>query len=152
MKSGGLALLFALCCSAADKPTLIVTAVIGEHQIQEGVWSRTVPGKTNTSCAPGIWGSVNCQSTNTPAQTINVPVQRLDVRNLVDGDDGTRYTILCSTTSSRNHCFPMERPHEQFGAKVDGKTMWVYAQLGGNMGKKVKIKFTIIDERPIPPQ
>ena len=38
---------------------------------------------------------------------------------------------------------------ELFHAEIDGTTMWIEARRGGNQGKKINIKYRILDIRPV---
>ncbi len=59
-----------------------------------------------------------------------------------------RYIITCRAGWSGSNCAPME-DGEVFATEIDGTTMWIAARRGGNQGKKVKVKYRILDIRPI---
>lgn len=145
-----LTMLFASEGFSGEKLKLTVTTVSGEDQVREGVYTQTTPGISTTNCG-GTAATVNCQTTSTPARTTDIPIRRMDVRNVVDGN-GMRYTILCSAKWVGSNCFPMVNSGELWEAEIDGTTMWINARKGGNLGKKVRVKFQIIDLRPLPSQ
>jgi hypothetical protein len=38
---------------------------------------------------------------------------------------------------------------DTFPAEIEGKTMWITAHKGGNQGKEVRVKYKILDIRPV---
>jgi hypothetical protein len=130
----------ALTYPANAKSILVVRAVSHETQAFQRTSTYTTPGTSNTNCSGSAstigsttTGTANCQTQSTPAQTHQITANSLDVRNIVEAN-GMRYII----------------DGDSFNAELDGTTMWVEARRGGNQGKKIRIKYKILDIRPAP--
>ena len=146
-----------LPCLAKDraKTTLTVRAISHDSRVNERVSSYTTPGSSNTNCSgSGITTgpitniSANCQTTSTPAETHRTTSRTVDVVNVVEAD-GQRYKIVCRANWVGSNCATMI-DGDSFDAEIEQKTMWVVAHKGGNQGKEVRVKYKILDIRPIP--
>lgn len=150
-----LAVLVAMGCSANDTKTkTMVRAVTHESQLNQGIYSYSTPGTSNTNCSASATtvgsttnGAANCQTTSTPAQAHNVAVSTLDVKNVIEAN-GMRYVIVCRASWSGSSCGPLN-DGDRFPAEIEGTTMWIEARKGGNQGKKMRIKYKILDIRPV---
>jgi len=69
------------------------------------------------------------------------------VSNIVEAND-QRYLITCRASWVGSNCAPMI-DGDTFQAEIDGTTMWVKARKGGNQGKEVRVKYKILDIRPV---
>jgi hypothetical protein len=143
-------------CIAKDKPkiTLTVHAVSHDTHTTERTYTHTIPGSSSTTCNGGgtiVGDQVNvseqCETTTTPARTQQTTFSTLDVRNIVEAD-GMRYIIVCRASWAGSNCAPMI-DGDTFIAQIQGTTMWVEARKGGNQGKKVRIKYRVLDIRPV---
>ncbi|MGA2215263.1 MAG: hypothetical protein ABSH31_18465 [Bryobacteraceae bacterium] len=38
---------------------------------------------------------------------------------------------------------------DTFQAEIEGTTMWVHGRNGGNQGKEIRVKYKILDIRPV---
>lgn len=74
-------------------------------------------------------------------------VSTLDVKNVVEAN-GMRYVIVCRASWSGSSCGPLN-DGDRFPAEIEGTTMWIEARKGGNQGKKMRIKYKILDIRPV---
>jgi hypothetical protein len=91
---------------------------------------------------------VNC-NTMTSGGPSNVTTSRLFVENIVESN-GDRFVLRCTGNWIGTNCGPM-RDGDTFQAEYDGKnTMWVSVRKGGNLGKAVTVKYTVMDRRPVP--
>ena len=72
------------------------------------------------------------------------------VTDVVEAND-MRYTITCRAGWVGSHCAPLING-DSFPAEIDGNTMWLSARVGGNQGKQVRVKYKILDIRPVPQQ
>jgi len=142
---------------AADKNvrTLQVRALSYESQVNERTSNYTTPGTSSTNCTGSgttvggtTTANANCQTTTTPAQTHVVNSRTVDVTNYVEAD-GERYKITCRANWVGSNCGPLIQG-DVFPARIEGRTMWITARKGGNQGKEIKIKYTILDIRPMP--
>ncbi|MGH9401731.1 MAG: DUF2846 domain-containing protein [Terriglobia bacterium] len=113
----------------------------------------TIPGYSNTSCYgggidTGYWTSqnLNCQTVTRPPATAPLTVRWIEVYNTVEAN-GDVYTITCTAHWAGSACSWLV-PGDRFVSSVRGTTMWILAKRGGNMGKKLRIKFRILDIRP----
>jgi putative salt-induced outer membrane protein YdiY len=150
-----LVLLFALVLPCMAKNRLTVRAVGFKSQVNDNPYTITTPGESNTNCSgtATTWGnttnaSANCRTTSTPAETAQRTWRTVDVVNWVEAN-GMRYTLACTAKWRWNVCLTL-RKGELFQAEIDKNTMWVVARKGGNQGKQVRIKYTILDIRPSP--
>jgi hypothetical protein len=137
------------------KQALTVRAVSHASQVSERTSSYTTPGTSNTNCSGAATtignttnGTANCQTTSTPAQTQQITRRVLDVVNVVEAG-GMKYTITCRGSWVGTHCGPMI-DGDTFPAEISGTTMWISARRGGNQGKLIRIKYKILDIRPMP--
>jgi hypothetical protein len=154
-----LVLLLTVVCSCpakdGNKKSLMVRAVAFSSRINEHTSRYTTPGKSDTNCSgTGTTvgnttnASANCQTTSTPAQTHQITSRTIDVKNVVEAD-GTRYTIVCRANWIGSNCAPLIEG-DLFQAEIDKDTMWLVSHKGGNQGKGVRMKNTILDIRPAP--
>jgi hypothetical protein len=149
-------LLFALTltCLAKDKTTLMVQAVSHDSQTYQRTSTYTTPGTSNTNCSGSATtignttsGTAGCQTQSTPAQTHQITANIWEVTNVVQAD-GMRYIITCRGSWRGSNCGPMT-DGDVFPAELEGTTMWIEARRGGNQGKKIRIKYRVLDIRPI---
>jgi hypothetical protein len=145
---------FTLTCTAKDKSTLEVRAVSHESQVFQRTSTYTTPGTSNTTCSGSATtignttnGTADCRTQSTPAQTHQVTANIVDVTNIVEAN-GSRYIITCRAGWVGSHCGPMI-DGDLFPAEIEGTTMWIEARKGGNQGKKIKVKYKILDIRPV---
>jgi hypothetical protein len=144
----GLLVLIAMAASlSAEVRTLQVRAVKSAAALNERTSSYVTPGKSSTTCSNGGL-TTDCETTSIPAQTHTMTTRSVDVVNVVEADD-LRYTIVCRASWEGSNCMQLKEGN-LFDAKIDKKTMWIVAHKGGNQGKEIKIKFTILDIRPAP--
>jgi len=146
---------FSGSAKGSDKKTLTVTAVAFTSNTIERTSTYTTPGTSNTNCSGSATtsgsttnGSANCQTTSNPAQVHQVNSRVVDVMNLVDAE-GMRYKIVCRASWVGSNCGPLIEG-DSFEAEIDNHTMWLKARKGGNQGKEVRIKYKILDIRPVP--
>lgn len=151
-----------LCCTsvlwaAKDKIQLTVVAVTHDSQIVERTSTYTTPGTNNTNCSGSATtvgnttsGTANCQTTSNPPQTRQITARAMFVTDVVEAND-MRYTITCRAGWVGSHCAPLI-DGDSFPAEIDGNTMWLSARVGGNQGKQVRVKYKILDIRPVPQQ
>jgi hypothetical protein len=59
-----------------------------------------------------------------------------------------RYVIACEASWRWQKCDWLT-DGDVFPAELDGTTMWITVHRGGNQGPKVKIKYKVLDIRPI---
>jgi hypothetical protein len=144
----------ALTCTAKDKTLLSVRAVSNQSQTYQRTSTYTTPGTSDTNCSGSATtvgntttGTANCQTQSTPAQTHQITATIWEVTNIVEAD-GMRYVITCRGNWRGSNCAPMN-DGEVFSAELEGTTMWVEARRGGNQGKKIRIKYKVLDIRPI---
>jgi hypothetical protein len=146
-----------LSCLAKDssKKSLTVRAVTSTNRTNERTSAYTTPGRASTNCAgtgttvgSTTTATANCQTISTPAQTHQVTSITIDVTNTVEAD-GIRYTIACKASWSGSNCAPLTEG-DFFQAEIDDKTMWLLVRKGGNQGKEVRMKNSILDIRPAP--
>lgn len=148
-------LLFELAAtsSAKEKTSLSVHAVSNQKQTYQRTSTYTTPGTSNTNCSGSATtigdtttGNANCQTQSTPAQTHQITATIWEVTNIVE-TDGMRYLITCRGNWRGSNCAPMT-DGDYFQAELEGTTMWIEARRGGNQGKKVRIKYKVLDIRP----
>jgi hypothetical protein len=146
-----------LSCLAKDsnKKSLTVRAVASTSRTNERTSAYTTPGRANTNCAGTgttvsntTTATANCQTTSTPAQTHQITSITTDVTNTVEAD-GIRYTIACKASWSGSNCGRLTEG-DFFQAEIDDRTMWLVVRKGGNQGKEVRVKNSILDIRPAP--
>lgn len=140
--------------ASAKRITVIVTAVDSASRVNHNRSTIVTPGKSNTDCTGSATtlgtlttGSANCTTTTTPPRANEIDLQTTDVRNVVE-TEGMRLVLVCRANWSGSSCVTL-RPGQHFEAETDGKTMWVSARLGGNMGKKITMKCQILDASQI---
>lgn len=149
-----LAALVASLCSAKDvKTQVVVRAVSHASRLNRSTSSYSTPGSSNSSCSGSATtagsitnGTANCQTTFTPAQTRQVAISTLDVTDVVVAE-GMRYVIVCRASWRGSNCVPLT-DGDMFPAEIEGTTMWIEARRGGNQGKKMRVKYKILDIRP----
>lgn len=137
-----------LCAQKQLKKKLTIVAVSYEIVPQETTTYSHTPGHSSTDCSgTDSGGSVNmdCTTTTTPSQTHPVTINRPIVYNRVESN-GMIYTIVCAANWAWSKCATLN-PGDDFPAEIDGQTMWIEAARGGNQGKRVKVKYTILDVR-----
>lgn len=151
-----------LCCAALlwgakDKIQMTVRAVTHTAQVVERTSTYTTPGSASTNCSGSATtvgsttnGTANCQTTSMPAQTRQVTARAMYVTDVVEAN-GMRYTITCRAGWVGSHCAPLI-DGDEFSAEIEGTTMWLSARVGGNQGKLVRVKYKVLDIRPVPQQ
>lgn len=139
---------------------LIIQAVTHDTRLNTYTSQYTTPARSNTSCGgsgtatPSIVGSditftANCQTTSIPAQVHETTTHTVDVTDIVEAN-GNRYTITCRANWAGSHCAPMV-DGQKFAAEFDGyTTMWISGHKNGNQGPAVRVKYRVLDVRPIP--
>jgi hypothetical protein len=112
----------------------------------------TRPGYSNTSCYgagidTGYLASlnVNCQTFTRPPSLVPLTVRRVTVYNAVQAG-GEVYVVTCTAHWIGSSCSSLI-PGETFASSVTGNTMWVLGRRGGNRGRKLRVKFRILDVR-----
>jgi len=152
--AGLLLLGLALAGQAKDKIYLTIRAVTHTDEVLSATSQWTSPGSANTNCSGSATtigntttGMANCQTTSTPAQVHQITRTVRDVTNIVTAND-QRYLITCRASWVGSNCAPMI-DGDSFPAEIDGTTMWVNARKGGNQGKEVRVKYKILDIRPV---
>jgi hypothetical protein len=143
---------FVLEGSGGEKQTLTVRALSYRAIPHERTSYYQTQGQSSTSCygsgtdlgySTSI--SLNCQTVTTPPENIPITVRSLEVYNLVEAN-GMIYTITCTAHWVGSNCTWLI-PGDTFQAEVKDTTMWITARKGGNMGKKIRPKFRILDMR-----
>ncbi len=152
-----------ICSAEKPKQKLIIRAVTHAAQVNERHSTYVTPGTSNTTCntsgnatAIGLPGMVtangtatsNCQTTSRPAQVHEVNRSTVSVMNVVEAD-GLRYKIVCTAGWAGSNCSQMT-DGEMYEAEIEGTTMWVAARRGGNQGKLMRVKYQVLDIRPVP--
>jgi hypothetical protein len=147
----------ALPSPAKDHATvkLTVRAITHDSRVNEQTHSYTTPSTSNTNCSgTGLTTgaitnvSANCQTTSTPSQTHQTTSRTIDVVNIVEAD-GQRYKIVCRANWGGSNCSTMI-DGDSFDAEIDQNTMWIVTRKGGNQGKEIRVKYKILDIRPVP--
>jgi TPR repeat protein len=103
------------------------------------------PGTTSTDCVV-LGDIIHCQSTSTPGRTMQLDTSTLYVQE-VGVADGIRYTLSCTANWVGSNCGPLERG--MYETEIKGTTAYLTAFKGGNMGKRITIKFRLLDIRAI---
>jgi len=122
-------------------------------------WENTTYYRTQGHSATDCYGSgtdygygsavtLNCTTTTTPSQTYPITISKMFVHNQVESE-GMIYTVGCTANWVGSHCSWLN-PGDYFDAAIDGKNMLIEAARGGNQGKQIKIKYTILDIRARP--
>jgi hypothetical protein len=124
---------------AGPKKSLVIHPVSHDSK----TYTQTVGGNSSTTNCSDAGYSIQCNTQNSTPVTVETDV----VRQVVVGDDGMQYTMFCSAKWRWDKCSPLTL-ESSYDAEIDGKTMWVHARQGGNLGKPVKIKFQLLDMRP----
>ena len=142
IKAGTLSLVLAMPIgSFAQK--LTVTAF--SHNTQEFDYNITTPRNSNTNCS-ATDTSVNCNTTTYGGQTQQKAVYRLT--EIVTAN-GIQYTLVRMARWAWSS-LDWLTDGETFPAEIKGKHMFVTCHRGGNQGKKVTIKYDVLDIRPLP--
>jgi hypothetical protein len=146
-----MAVLLSCTMAAKDKTKLTVRAV--SNQSKETPIYYTTPGTSDTHCTGSATtigdttsGAATCKTTSTPAQTDQVGT-RTAVRQVVEAN-GLRYVIACEASWRWQKCDSL-LDGDVFPAELDGTTMWITVHRGGNQGPKAKIKYKVLDIRPV---
>src|SRR5580704_6640214 len=141
----------------AQKQTIWVTAVTHNSNLISATATYQTPGYSSANCngtattnGNVTYGNANCNGTYTAPQQHNITISRLDVADKVRAQNGQIYTIVCSAHWTGSNCSPLI-DGDTFSAQIDGSTMWIRAHRGGNQGKAVNVKYTILDIRQGPP-
>jgi hypothetical protein len=133
------AFVLSTCAWAAPKRPLVIHPVSNISK----TYTQTIGGNSSTTNCSDAGYSLQCNTQNGVPVTLETDV----VRQVVLGDDGMQYTMFCSAKWRWDKCSPLTL-EPSYDAEIDGKTMWVHARQGGNLGKPVKIKFQLVDMRP----
>jgi hypothetical protein len=113
------------------------------HNTQEFDYNVTTPQNSNTNCN-ATDTSVNCNTTTYGGQTQTKATYRLT--EIVTSND-VQYTLVRNARwvwSSLDWL----TDGDSFPAEIKGKHMFVTCRRGGNQGKKITIKYDIMDIRP----
>jgi hypothetical protein len=127
---------------SANAQKLAVTAV--SHNTQEFDYNITTPQNSNTNCN-ATDTTVNCNTTTYGGQTQRKAVYRLTE---IVTSNGVQYTLV-RTARWAWSSLDWLTDGETFPAEIKGKHMYVTCHRGGNQGKKVTIKYDILDIRPV---
>ena len=130
-----------------EKPWITVVAVGGEKSFEDRSMSFVKPGTSNSNCSV-LGSSVNCNTTSTPATTQTINAGTLHVISFVETETH-RLKLYCSASWRFSNCNNLI-VGEKFKAQIDGTKVLIQARRGGNMGKKVTLKFQLLDMRPKP--
>jgi hypothetical protein len=154
-------LLLALCLAGpplaaikdrTPKTTLTLHAVARPAMPYETKpWTGQYSG-TSCSGSEMYWGyssplDVNCQPLPTPPQAIPITIRRVVVQGQLEGN-GKVYTVACTAHWVGSGCGWLI-PGGTVGAEVRGTSMWVNTSRGGNIGKPIRVKYRILDVRPV---
>jgi hypothetical protein len=112
---------------------------------------RAISHSVRVGYSNGSWAS--CQNN---ANIVNCQggggFEKVEVTEVAELDD-QRYTLLCSGVPFRSvvyqYCEWLHFDGDSFKAEIKGKKMTIYAHSGGNQGKEIKLKFQILDIRPV---
>src|SRR5712692_5154008 len=143
-----------LSCWAAEKISLTVTAVSHESSVWESTAVLHHPSSSQTSCngtgmntGPTSTANVDCNTTTYGGGQQTVTTHQLHVENIIEAN-GERFIIQCTASWVGSNCAPM-KDGDRFQAEYDGKTtMWISGRKGGNLGKRISIKYKVLDRRP----
>ena len=134
-----------LTSNGADKASFVVRAVSTTTETRTSTTST--PGSAHTTCSP-TGDNVNCSTTYDPPTTRENVTARI-ATSVVEGN-GQIYTLRCMQWAFGGwNCGPLKEG-EEFQADTDGKTMWIQASRNGNQGKRIRVKFQILDVRYSP--
>jgi hypothetical protein len=145
-----------LTCFGKDKQaeSLTVRAIRHDVRVNQSTYTYTTPARSSTNCTGSgttigntTTASTNCQTTSTPAQTQDITTQTADIVNVVEAN-GMRYVITCRAHWVGSNCSYMV-DGSTFPAQIEGTTMWISAHKGGNQGKLIRVKYKILDIRPV---
>jgi hypothetical protein len=123
----------------ADKPKRSLEIRAVAHSATESA-AFVMPGRTRTKCNES--GS-DCQTKVTPSQTYT----SVFITNIVEAN-GLRYKIACTAGWSGSNCSEM-MDGDVYSAELQATTMWVKVRRGGNQGKQMRVKYKVLDIRPI---
>lgn len=149
-----IAIMLCVMWAVPAPPNLTVESVAYRVIPHQRTRYYSVPGHYSSSCDgagtiignSASWNS-GCSGTATPAQTYPVTAQWVEVWNQVKAN-GNVYVLYCRANWRGSNCLHLN-PGDHFEARVDGNTMWIYGRKGGNLGKQIKSKMTMLDMRPI---
>jgi hypothetical protein len=137
-------LLITILANAQKLTVLTVSHAMGQRN-----FTATSPQTTNTNCSL-YPNSAYCNSTTTGGETENKAVYRfVEVVTSNEGEKVTQYTL---SRTARWVWSKMDwlNDGEHFPAEIKGKHMVITCLRGGNQGKKVTLKYDILDIRPAP--
>ena len=126
---------------------LIVTTV--SHEIAENAYTITTPQTTNTNC--NLYpNSADCTSTTYGGGTQKKAIYYF--REIVTSKDNGKVIQYTLTRTARWVWSSMDwlNDGETFPAEIKGKHMSITCRRGGNQGKKIQIKYDILDIRSVP--
>jgi len=137
-------LLLTSTLGSAQKLTILTVS----HSREEHGYTITTPQTTNTDC--NLYpNSVNCTSTTYGGGSQNKAVYHfIEVVTSNDGGKVTRYT-LARTVRWVWGSMDWLNDGETFPAEIKGKHMFITYRRGGNQGKQEKLKYDIMDIRPV---
>lgn len=117
--------------SAAKRDVLTVAGVAsGGEQFHV-----PIPAGVSTNCT-----RLTCSSIANPAREITW----WDIWNDVDTADGTRYRITCRFAGDATKCFRVVAG-SVYQAEIQGNTLWLFTQIGGNRTKVLRVKMQIVN-------
>jgi len=131
-------LIFSLALTGAVKDKIYLTIGATSHSTTS---QRIAPESADTNCFSSADGTTNCQTTFTP------PRVRQVISNVVEANS-QRYLITCRASWMGSNCTSMT-DGDTFQAEIEGTTMWVHGRNGGNQGKGIRVKYKILDIRPV---
>lgn len=127
-----------LAVEPKHQETMMVTAV-------QSAWSAntwTTSSGVNSSC----WNTkngVSCSSSSYGGDQKAI----YHFQQVVRGNDGNTYTLGRTASWAWSNTSQLEAG-ETFPAVIKGKNMYITGRQGGNQGRKVTLKYTILDIRP----
>ncbi len=148
-----LACSFVLSAFIAMTPTVVsaqkLTVRAISHSTTESNYTITSPQTTNTNC--NLYpNSADCTSTTYGGQTQHKAVYRFT--EIVTADEGGKVTQYTLSRTARWVWNSMDwlTDGDHFPAEIKGKRMVITCRRGGNQGKKITLKYDILDIRPAP--
>jgi hypothetical protein len=140
-------LVFLITPTLTSAQKLTVRAI--SHSTNERDYTITSPQTTNTNC--NLYpNSAECTSTTYGGQTQHKAIYRFT--EVVTADEGGKVTQFTLSRTARWVWNSMDwlTDGDYFPAEIKGKHMLITYRRGGNQGKKITMKYDILDIRPAP--
>ncbi|HEY6290265.1 MAG TPA: hypothetical protein VI455_01710 [Terriglobia bacterium] len=128
---------------AAERQTLTVRA--WDHRTSEQDYRTRDPGWSSTTCAAYSDG-VSCNTFGYPASESTGAVYHF-AQVVLDEQTKTAYKLSRTARWVWSNMDEL-KDGDYYTAEISGKEMRIHLQRGGNMGKKVTVKYRIVDVRP----